>query len=71
MALMADRRSDGCQFCLLNLLDAFNRKGPCTNDRLNIGIGGITSAQKLNMAAQAPRLHPGKNGGLPIRHHSG
>ena len=59
---MADRRSDDCQFRLLNLPDAFNRKRPCTNDRLNIGIGGITSAQKLHLAAQAPRLHPGKNG---------
>ena len=34
------------------------------NDRPNMGIGGITPAQKLKMAAQVLRMHPVKNGGI-------
>ncbi len=33
------------------------------NDRSNMGIGGITHAMKLKMAAQGLRMHPVRNGG--------
>ena len=36
------------------------------NDRPNMGIGGITPAQKLKMAAQVLRMHPVKNGGITM-----
>ena len=36
------------------------------NDRPNMGIGGITPAQKLKMAAKVLRKHPVKNGGITI-----
>ena len=34
------------------------------NDRLNMGICGVTPARKLKMAAQVLRMHPVKNGGI-------
>ena len=34
------------------------------NDRPNMGIGGITPAMKLKMAAYVLRMHPVKNGGI-------
>ena len=36
------------------------------NDRPNMGIGGITPAQKLKMAAYVLRPHPAKNGGIAV-----
>ena len=38
-----------------------------TNDRPNMGIGGITPAQKLKMAASVLQMHPLKNGGITKR----
>ena len=35
------------------------------NDRPDIGIGSIKSAQKLKMAAQVLRTHPLKTGDYP------
>ena len=37
------------------------------NDRPNMGIGGITPAQKLKMAALGLRMHPVKNGVITRR----
>lgn len=40
------------------------------NNRPNMGIGGITPAQKLKMAAKVLRMHPVKNGGITIAAYS-
>ena len=39
----------------------------CNNDRLNMGIGGITPAIKLKMAACVLRLQPVRNGGIKLK----
>jgi hypothetical protein len=65
-----DRLEEGRAFRLLNMLDDFNREGldieeaqhfatqwlwTSNNNRPNMGIGGITPAMKLKMAAYAAR----------------